>query len=83
MVNATGPNPVPIATIPFRGNCQGFLDPVFFVRSVSRCGDLSFSDANIFADHSISFGFGFCATLGYPAQHACLRRPADACRPRR
>jgi hypothetical protein len=84
MVNATEPNPVSIATIPFRGNCRSFLgDPVFPVRFASRCGDLSFTDANILHDHSVSFGFGFCATLRYPAQHARLRRPADACRLRR
>jgi hypothetical protein len=81
MVNATGPNAVPVATIPFRGNCQSFLsDPVIIVRPGSRCGNLSFSAARIFGDHSISFfGFGFCATMGYPAQHARLRLPADEC----
>jgi hypothetical protein len=80
MVNATGPNPVPIATVPFRGNCHSFLrGPVFIVRRKSHCWDLSFSVANIFRDHSISFGFGFCATMGYPAQHARLRLPADEC----
>jgi hypothetical protein len=81
-----GPNPVSIATIPFRGNCRSFLgDPVFPVRFASRCGNLSFTDANIFDDHSVSFGFGFgfCATLRYPAQHARLRRPAEARRLRR
>jgi hypothetical protein len=84
MVNAIRPNPVSIATIPFRGNCRGFLrDPVFLVRFASRCGNLSFTDANIFDDHSVSLGFGPCATLRYPAQHARLRRPADARRLRR
>jgi hypothetical protein len=89
-----GPNPVSIATIPFRGNCRSFLgDPVFPVRFASRCGNLSFTDANIFDDRSVSFGvgvgfgfgfgFGFCATLRYPAQHARLRRPAEARRLRR
>jgi hypothetical protein len=62
---------MPIATIPVRGNCKSFLlAPVFLVRFASRFGDLSSSGANIFGDHSISFGVGFCATLGYPAQHA-------------
>jgi hypothetical protein len=84
MVNATGSNPVPIATIPFRGNRQRFLrDPVFFVRFASRCGFLSCSGDNIFVDHSVNFGFGFRATLGYPAQGAHLRLPAHARRLRR
>jgi hypothetical protein len=90
MVDATRPNPVgppnplPIATIPFRGNCQGFVtNPVFLVRFASRSGNWCFSGTNIFGDHSVSFGFGFCASLGYPAQHARLRRPADARRLRR
>jgi hypothetical protein len=80
MVNAAGPNPVPITTIPFRGNCQSFLcAPVSLVRYASRFGELSFSGADIFTDHSIRVGVGFCATLGYPAQRT---RP-DARRLRR
>jgi len=58
-------------------------DPVFLVRFASRCGNFCFSGAHIFGDHSVNFGFGFCASLGYPAQHARLRRPADARRLRR
>jgi hypothetical protein len=84
MANATGSNYVPIATIPFRRNCRSFLrDPAFIVRRPSRCGDLSFSSANIFGDHSVNFGVGFCATSGYPAQRAHLRLPAHARRLRR
>jgi hypothetical protein len=65
MVNATGPDPVVIATTPFRGNCQSFLGaPVSFVRYASSFGDLSFSGAEIFTDNSISLSVGFCATLG-------------------
>jgi hypothetical protein len=82
MGNATRPNPVPIATIPFRGNCHGFPRNTVF-RFASRRGNLCFSDANIFGDHSVSFGFGFRACSGYFAQHARLRRPANARRLRR
>jgi hypothetical protein len=77
--NATGPNPVAIATIPFRGKWRGFLRNPVFRRFASRRGNLSLSGANISGDHSISFGVGFCVTLGYSAQHA---RP-DARRLRR
>jgi hypothetical protein len=74
---------VPIVTNPFRGNRHSFVGAsVFIVRFVSR-----FSGAHIFNDHSISFGVGFCATLGYPAQHTGpgmrrLRRECEPCVPR-
>jgi hypothetical protein len=68
MVNATGPDPVSIAAIPFRGNCQSFLRaPLAFVRYAGSFGELRFSGADVFTDNSISVGVGFCATLGYPA----------------
>jgi hypothetical protein len=80
MVNATGPNPVLIVTIPFRGKCQRFLpNPVFLVRFASRFGDLRFSGADIFSYHSVSFGVGFCPTL----RHSAQRTRPEACRLRR
>jgi hypothetical protein len=75
MGNATGPkpDPVPLAAIPFRGNCNGFPRSRMFLRFTSRRGNLFFGHTNIFGDHSVSFGFGYCGAIGYPAQYAGLR----------
>jgi hypothetical protein len=49
----------------------------------SHCGrDLSFNERrSFFGNHSLSFGSGLCAALGYteaPKQHYRLRVPAHA-----
>ena len=43
-----------------------------FLRFTSRRGNLFFGHNNIFGDHSVSFGFGYCGAIGYPAQYAGL-----------